>query len=135
MDKQKCFKCDAVKPLSDFYKHPRMKNGRIGKCKECNKIDVRENRAKRLGYYRKYDRERGNRQLPEYQIEYREKYPEKSRAHRILNYHVRVGNMSKKPCEVCGTDKHIHGHHDDYSKPLDVRWLCAAHHKEHHAST
>lgn len=26
-------------------------------------------------------------------------------------------------------------HHDDYAKPLEVRWLCALHHQRHHADT
>jgi len=33
---------------------------------------------------------------------------------------------------VCGSSEYIHAHHDDYDKPLDVRWLCAAHHKQWH---
>ncbi len=35
-----------------------------------------------------------------------------------------------KPCERCG--KPAHGHHANYSKPLEVQWLCARHHSEHH---
>lgn len=39
-------------------------------------------------------------------------------------------------CETCGktpTDRSIiHAHHDDYSRPLHVRWLCASCHKRHH---
>lgn len=34
-----CFKCDIEKPLTDFYKHPGTTDGRLGKCKECTKID------------------------------------------------------------------------------------------------
>ena len=52
---KKCFKCGAEKPLTEFYKHPKMADGRVNKCKECNKKDVRENRAAKVDYYRGYD--------------------------------------------------------------------------------
>lgn len=38
----------------------------------------------------------------------------------------------KQPCEICGNPK-VDGHHDDYSQPLNVRWLCRKHHSEFHA--
>lgn len=44
---------------------------------------------------------------------------------------VRLGNLKKQPCEKCGTEK-AQMHHDDYDKPLDVRWLCAKCHRAHH---
>lgn len=50
------------------------------------------------------------------------------KVHRAL----KAGSLMRCPCEVCGADK-THAHHDDYSKPLDVRWLCPMHHREHHA--
>jgi ribosomal protein S27AE len=40
--------------------------------------------------------------------------------------------LHEKPCEVCGATENVHAHHDDYSKPLEVRWLCSRHHAEHH---
>lgn len=43
MTTKKCFKCNLEKKLDDFYKHPQMPDGRVNKCKECNKNDVREN--------------------------------------------------------------------------------------------
>jgi hypothetical protein len=49
-----------------------------------------------------------------------------------LNRAIVTGRIQQQPCEVCGSLK-VHGHHDDYSKPLDVRWLCPIHHSEHHA--
>jgi hypothetical protein len=45
---------------------------------------------------------------------------------------VRSGKLIKQPCECCGSDHAIRAHHDDYGKPLDVRWLCAACHFEWH---
>lgn len=44
---------------------------------------------------------------------------------------LRSGKLVRQGCEVCGETK-THAHHDDYSKPLEVRWLCVAHHHDHH---
>lgn len=44
---------------------------------------------------------------------------------------VRLGRLVRQPCEVCGLSQ-AEGHHDDYDKPLQVRWLCAEHHRQHH---
>jgi len=38
----------------------------------------------------------------------------------------------KHYCDICGTEENIHGHHPDYSKPLDVIWLCKSHHDKLH---
>ncbi len=50
-----------------------------------------------------------------------------------LNRAIVSGKITRQPCEVCGSPK-SDGHHDDYSKPLDVRWLCPIHHAAFHAS-
>jgi RNA polymerase-binding transcription factor DksA len=44
---------------------------------------------------------------------------------------LRRGDLTRGPCEVCG--EKAEAHHDDYSQPLVVRWLCRQHHAEHHA--
>lgn len=48
-----------------------------------------------------------------------------------LNTAVRKGNVIRGACEVCG-EANSQGHHEDYAKPLDVVWLCHAHHVERH---
>ena len=52
----------------------------------------------------------------------------KAAAHDLVKKAVRAGRLQKKPCEFCGK-LDVHAHHDDYDKPLEVRWLCAFHHK------
>jgi len=44
---------------------------------------------------------------------------------------IKKGILARLPCERCGAIK-VHGHHDDYRKPLELRWLCPSHHKGTH---
>lgn len=55
----------------------------------------------------------------------------KVRDRAILRDNIYRGKIQRMPCEVCGETK-SHAHHDDYSKPLQVKWLCPKHHKELH---
>ncbi len=131
-----CFKCGAEKPLTEFYKHKRMADGHLNKCKECTKHDVREHRrSEEYGpKVRAYDRQRGCRRSYAHTKQYREKYPLKKQAHHAVNNAVRDGKMAKpSACEQCGSSFWVEGHHDDYAKPLEVRWLCALCHKRWHA--
>lgn len=131
---KRCFKCGKEKPIEDFYRHSQMDDGHLNKCKECTRKDVRENRKKKYDYYRGYDRKRGHHQSYEYTEEYRHKNPLKAKAHNTLNTAVYRGKIIKpKFCEECGSDFAIEAHHEDYSKPLDVVWLCSTcHAKRHH---
>ena len=145
-----CFKCQRELPESEFYKHPRMADGLLGKCKSCTKSDV-ANRVKvrasdpmwveaELERHRlKSRRYREDGRAKPLSAEnkrtthdrHREKYPEKSVAHNVLSNAIRDGKITRQPCIVCGDPK-SDGHHEDYSKPLDVMWLCRKHHAEHH---
>lgn len=63
----------------------------------------------------------------------RKKYPEKWRAREILRYEVKKGNIVKPiHCEKCDEIKPLQGHHDDYKKPLEVKWLCTRCHADRH---
>lgn len=71
---------------------------------------------------------------------YSQKYPEKEKAKRKLNWEITMGRIIRPElCSVCGKSEHrrdgrslIQAHHDDYSKPLEVKWLCVQCHKDHH---
>lgn len=136
MDTKKCFKCKDVKPLDDFYKHSEMADGHLGKCKDCAKTDATSNRNANLERIRAYDRERGK--LP-HRIantiantkRWRKLNPEKYAAHMLLNYAVRTGKVKKpRKCSQCKKKRLIMGHHEDYTKPLEVIWACQECHKE-----
>jgi hypothetical protein len=122
-----------------------MGDGHLGKCKECTKRDVAERVGRlstNIGWVEKEaercrikSRNKRHGETPEMaaarQRKYRAKSREKYKAHCAVSNAVRDGRIVRAPCEVCG-EKAAEGHHDDYSKPLEVRWLCRKHHTEVH---
>jgi hypothetical protein len=146
--KKTCFKCGKTKAVGDFYPHRDMADGYLGKCKECAKSDVKNHRAKNPNKYREYDRFRSS---MEHRVSARRKYSETERGREVskkakhdwdkrntekkysyvlVARALRAGALQRRSCESCGAK--AEAHHDDYSKPLSVRWLCDFHHKEWH---
>lgn len=129
---KKCNKCG--KTTNKFYKHPQTKDGLMSKCIDCAKSASTLNRDNKLEYYREYDRKRGSRQNSEYQLDYRINNKEKYIAHNKVNNAIRDGKLIKpEKCAVCNKKCRLCGHHEDYSKPLEVIWMCQGCHKQHHA--
>lgn len=136
---KRCFKCQHDKPHDEFYRHPRMADGRLNKCKACAKVDVRLNRALKDEQYLDYDRRRASR--PERRAAaarrlriYRAQHPDRDAAHRAVASAIRNGRLVRPDrCPGCGLAKPVHAHHEDYRAPLRVTWLCARCHQHHHA--
>jgi hypothetical protein len=123
-----CKACGRTLPTDEFYP-------RAAKCKPCTCLAVRANYELNRERYAEYERERSLRPerrtaVLEYQRTRRAAHPEKERARRLIGYSIRSGKIERKPCEVCGA--RAEAHHEDYSRPLDVRWLCFRHHREAH---
>ena len=57
----------------------------------------------------------------------------KQHAHRVVAQLKSAGLLERKPCEACGKTETI-AHHDDYSKPSKIRWICSICHAEWHAN-
>ena len=55
------------------------------------------------------------------------------RAKSLVRRAIQDGSLVRKPCETCGAEK-VEAHHDDYSQPLAVRWLCRTHHRRWHVN-
>lgn len=71
------------------------------------------------------------------QIKWDRAHPKERWAQRALHSALRAGLIERGPCEVCavvhGDDGAlVDGHHDDYDKPMVVRWLCRLHHRQWH---
>lgn len=126
---KRCFKCLETKPIAEFYRHLKMADGHLGKCKVCTRRDVTEHRRV-SDNPREYDRvraktakrkEHAKRIMKAWTL----KHPGRTATHKKVRRAVLAGKIVKTPCQVCGSEFYVHGHHEDYSKPLDVIWLCA----------
>lgn len=148
---KKCFKCREVKPLLMFYEHKDISDGSINKCKDCCKADAKQSYSKNRDKYAKYEKERAN--LPhriqarkDYQKteqgkaaikrshqKFIKKYPEKRQAHILVDNYIRNKKLIRpNHCENCYCECTPHAHHNDYTKPLEVTWLCVKCHVEWH---
>lgn len=131
-----CSKCNTKKlaNLANFRPNPKMKLGLTSWCRECKKaLDRIYSRKYRKAHpeWKKLDNKRNAGLISEYLKKRRKEYPEKIKAVALVNYAVRQGVLKRKGCKICRA-KIVHAHHPNYSKPLEVIWLCPKHHKALH---
>ena len=126
---KECSCCKRVLPVGDYYRKPTGASGLHASCKRCHRESVRKSRARYAEHYRAYDKGR-RRKRPSLSLMAHDK-AQKERARKRLQKAVLLGRMSKLPCAVCW-DSTAEAHHVDYSRPLDVVWLCDQHHGEVH---
>lgn len=142
-----CNKCGKLLELILFYRKPNSKDGLQNWCKECdNKRHKlwRKNHPEEVRQMSKLQRMRHPEEMREavnkYAKQHRKERQErikkwanknryKIQAHKKVYYAVKTGKLIKQNC-FCG--KIGQAHHDDYSKPLEVIWLCPIHHKARH---
>jgi hypothetical protein len=65
------------------------------------------------------------------QRKWQSRNPEKIAAHIVVQKALRKGLLTRQPCGLCGSEN-AHAHHPDYSKPMEIEWLCHVHHMERH---
>jgi hypothetical protein len=136
---RQCYECKVILPRSAFSASSRNKDGILHMCRECNRAHVkawkaRNPQARRAIADRWAKSERGKLTASRRLKMERRAHPEKHAARATAWRAIRSGAITPKPCEVCGAEK-VDAHHDDYSKPLEVRWLCRPHHQQHHRDT
>lgn len=116
-----CSKCDTDKPLDEFPSNGR--GGKAKRCKECNRAHARAYYRKNPEPYKQRAREN----------ESKRNRDDKLAIYKQVEYAVRTGTLVKPDvCSRCDETESIEGHHEDYSKPLEVIWLCKACHMKAH---
>ena len=133
---KRCCRCKEEKDLKEFNNDKSAKDGLQYVCRIC------QNQCQKQYYQR--NRENSKERMKQYQQRNREKInqnkkqryhrnPEKDKARSMLNRAVKSGKIHKPLyCSSCEGDKHLEAHHTDYSKPLEVLWLCRSCHVELH---
>jgi protein-arginine kinase activator protein McsA len=138
---KQCINCRQSKVIDDFYRNPNTGDGYNTVCKECNKEYQRqlqrhspEVRAARKKYFARFNSTpEGKEKIALRRKSYRAKYPDKYRATNAVNNALRDGKIERPDaCQLCGNDAHLHAHHHDYDKPLEIVWVCARCHMRHH---
>ena len=146
-----CKECKVEKPLTDYYVHKETSDGHLNKCKECVKQRVNKHRELNIDKIIAYDKKRnmlphrvvarknylktenGKAARKQALLNYKHNYPLKYAAHVITTNAVRDGKLIKETnCSECNSEYKVEAHHDNYTKPLEVRWLCELCHKEWH---
>lgn len=123
-----CSKCGSLSQFKDGH------NPRQGYwCKKCRSIAAVNSSKKHRETKRKnnnswHRRNSGNRAAAT--ARWRANNQEKYAAHIAVQSAIRNGSIIPSHCEECGAK--AHAHHDDYTKPLSIIWLCHTHHMERH---
>lgn len=127
-----CSRCGKVKAISEFHKTG---GSRIHSwCKSCSKAERRRRYLLRkqteLSMNAKW-RKSHRPLMRKYGREYAQRSLFQNAARVQVRLALKYGRLKRNPCEVCGNKK-VEAHHDDYTKQLNVRWLCKNHHEEVH---
>lgn len=112
---KKCQKCLEVKDIGEFYI---LRNWR--------------NPSSNVYFHRSYCKGCWYERSKPYAKKSLEKNVFKNRCRALSRKAIKEGILVKSPCEVCGTENDVHVHHEDYTKPLEVSWLCRSHHEQLH---
>ena len=113
------------------FTNKRIKNNKIyksSKCKECTANYYRNRRKVNPVSYALKDRRyalKNAQKRKDYDSTKRSWYKKYVQA--AVFRAIKSGALTSMPCQICGDVKTV-AHHDDYDKPLEVRWLCRSHH-------
>ena len=131
-----CSRCKQEKSKSEFFLSRRAKDSLQDWCKTCKlsyqRSPTGKESKKKSG--KKYRQSPAGREAQKKSDKkQRLKFPEKEKARQAVKYAVGIGGLIRPwYCELCFITCQPEAHHLDYSKPLEVEWLCFDCHKKLH---
>lgn len=138
-DVQTCRRCGAEKPLDAFYRDSRVKSGHTTTCKDCKRERYSESRKAYDRAYSTANPGRNNESKRTWRLNNPDYYRGRKGSSKLAHWQVanaleRGDLLKPSRCESCSKEtRSLDAHHDDYDKPLDVRWLCRTCHRLVHA--
>jgi hypothetical protein len=126
-----------VKPIAEFPVEQRRGGGVASECSDCKNGRQSKRRKDVPGLSKTHAAAARLRHPETWRIRNAlrsELFPKSRYAIGVIKNEIKRGRLQVCPCEVCGATEHVHGHHDDYDKPLVVRWLCPVHHADWHVA-
>jgi ribosomal protein S27AE len=148
---KRCSRCKQKRALMEFGRDRSRHDGLEHNCKGCKAEMAAARYARKreaiLAQQRASRQESYPRRAEEIRRQVNERYaadPERHRERKRRSYDpvkqaarnavrtaIERGELERQPCG-CGAE-YAEAHHDDYDKPLEVRWLCPRCHRQHHA--
>lgn len=118
---------EKQKYMKKYYR--KNKDKRVSYQDDYNSKNTEKHRKYNCEYYNK-NRKKILKQRHEYYL----KNKEKKFSHHYVKQALASGELKRQPCVICN-DSSVEAHHTNYSKPLDVIWLCQTHHRRVHSGT
>jgi len=138
MAAKKCLACGRAKPMEAFGRDSKMRDGHLTKCRTCwNAVQRkyrREHRRECLLWKKRW-KLKYRKEHRQWKAKYRLAHPGLNTIYVRVWRALRTGELARaNQCEVCSAPGPLHAHHDDYERPLDVRWLCPSCHELYHVA-
>ena len=118
-----CGTCKRELPFDSFPRRSSSRDGRGSVCSDCHRDYMRD-------YVRNNRDAEGHAKS---QRDYRARNADRERAHSAVRQAIKQGELERPEiCSLCEMPGDIEAHHEDYSKPLEIIWLCSACHGAEH---
>lgn len=132
-----CPDCGIEKLLSEYFTSKANRNSvwYSKRCKPCHNAFCREYRQteKHKEVHKLWSRsDKGKKVRKNSRARWLQKYKENRIAHSAVSNAIRDGRLERQPCQIC--ENTGEAHHENHSRPFDIKWLCKTHHAEFHYS-